>query len=525
VLADLNAPRYERISGRHAHADVALGGGKLVAREISLDLAAGRIAFNGSIPANAKPPFIDRRNAPLAARLLAQQVDLGQFASLLPQGTKLGGIVDGDVAVSGTWHDPVLHGGAGLAKGTFVSPLIASEVRDATLRLGFAGHGATVQTLHADVGGGAVDGSGAASIGDLSAPAQTLAFRLDTTEKNVGLDVPRYFRGKVDGTLSLSRDAGAPVLVAGKLDFSHTRIPLSALLPSNAAKTPSAAPLPIAFDLTVAATNDDRLQSPNVDIGAKGSAVLGGTLAKPTLDGSFDATDGTVSLYRSFTLQKAHVAFDPSAGIIPDVDVTATTQVPNPPTDVLLHAHGPATGLALDLSSRPSYDKAQIVGLLVNAQALGAVSGVASTSPSDGGGSNLLRSTAVGYVDQQFTRGLFEPFSSSVGKSLGFSTLSLNTGLSGGFSASATRNLGSKLSASFAQSTNPQSGQRQSAGLAYNASAVSAVQLTLFDAGTGGRTIGVGTPFAPTGPINFQLEALAPPPGSSGYVMTYVRKF
>jgi hypothetical protein len=328
----------------------------------------------------------------------------------------------------------------------------------------------------------------------------------------------------MDGTLALRRDPGAPLVVGGVLAFSHARVPLNALLPSAAAKNPTAAPLPIAFDLTVAATTDDRVQSANVDVGARGSVRVGGTLAHPKLAGSFRSTDGTISLYRTFTLQSANVAFDPSSGFIPDVDVTATTQVPDPSTEVLLHAHGPATGLTLDLASRPAYDKAQIIGLLVNAQALGAVRGVAA-SPRAGGGSNPLQGVAVGYIDQQFTRGLFEPFSSSVGKSLGLSTFNFNAGLTGGFSAGASHALGDKLAFSFAQSTDPLAGTRQSVALAYNASASSAVQLTLFDAGTGARTVGVQAPAAPIGPTNFALEALAPPAGSSGYVFTLERRF
>ncbi len=51
------------------------------------------------------------------------------------------------------------------------------------------------------------------------------------------------------------------------------------------------------------------------------------------------------------------------------------------------------------------------------------------------------------------------------------------------------------------------------------------MQLTLFNAGTQPRTFGTSTPIAPTGPVNYQLESLAPAAGSSGYVFTYVHRF
>lgn len=524
AVADVDHPRYQRTGARHAHADAAFADGRLTVRDTAVDLTAGRLALSGSVPATLAPPFVDRRNAPIQARLIAQGVDVGQFAQLLPKGTKIGGIVNGDVAVAGSLGDPQLSGTAGLAKGAYVSPQVASEIRNATLQLAFAGHDARIAALHADVGGGAVDGTGALHVGDLRDAASTLAFDLNTREKNVGLDLPKLFRGKIDGTLALSRAAGAPILVAGDLAVSHARIPLSALLPSGSGAPPASEPLPVAFALNVAATTDDRVQGPAVDVGAKGSVQVGGTLAHPALSGGMDSTDGTISFYRTFVLQSAHVAFDPSSGLIPDVNATATTHVPDPSTDVLLNVHGPATALTVDFASRPDYDRSQIVGLLVGAQNLGAVSGVARTSPAASSSGNPLQGVAVGYIDQRFTQSLFQPFSSSIGSALGFSTFNFNAGLTGGFSASATRQLGRNLQASFSDASGAQ-GQQQSFGLALNFSDASSLQLTLFDAGTQGRTLGVATPFAPTGPTNYQLQSLAPAPGSSGYVFTYVHRF
>jgi hypothetical protein len=68
-------------------------------------------------------------------------------------------------------------------------------------------------------------------------------------------------------------------------------------------------------------------------------------------------------------------------------------------------------------------------------------------------------------------------------------------------------------------------GEQQSFALALDFSEGSAMQLTLFKAASQARTLGVQTPFTPTGPTNYQLQALAPTPGTSGYVFTYVRRF
>ena len=525
-VADLSGIRYRQVAAKDAHADVAFDRNRLTLRQLALDLTAGRLAVSGSVPATLAPPFIDARNAPVALHLVAQGVDVGQFSKLFPKDTKLGGIVDADVGVAGTTGDPELLGTLAFNKGTYVSQMLASEVRNAALRLSFAGHNATLTALHADMGGGAIDGTGVATLTDLRNPAQSLAFRLDTRVKNVGIDMPKYMRGKVNGAVAITRGGNAPVTIGGNLDFSHARIPLNALLPAKGGTT-GAAPLPVAFNLAITASRDDRLQGPFVDVGAQGNATLTGTLADPALDGAFSSTDGTISFYRTFVLQQATVAFDPSSGIVPDVNVTATTHVPDPSTNVLLTATGPATSLTLNFASDPNYDRAQIIGLLVGAQNLGAVSGVAmgERSPAAPDASAMVQNAALGYIDSRFTQSIFEPFSSSIGKALGLSTFSFNADLTGGYSASATRALSRNLQAEFSEESG-QEGQRQSFGLAWNFGDAAAAQFTLFGAGSQPRTLGTQTPFTnTTGPVNYTLQSLAPPPGSSGYVFTYVRKF
>ena len=51
------------------------------------------------------------------------------------------------------------------------------------------------------------------------------------------------------------------------------------------------------------------------------------------------------------------------------------------------------------------------------------------------------------------------------------------------------------------------------------------MQLTIFNAGNAARTFGLASPLTPTGPTNYQLQALAPTPGTSGYVFTFQRRY
>jgi autotransporter translocation and assembly factor TamB len=490
------------------------------------DLVKGRLLASATVPIVLAPPKIGIRNATLAAMVRADAIDLSQFAALVPNHSTITGTIDGQIVAGGTPQRPTIDGSLALAGGGYGSDLVRSAFTDARARLTFTRETAALTGLHADVGGGTLDGSANATFGDARDLRRTLAVNAQLSAANAGLDLNRYVRGTVNGTVTATKAPGErDTVVGGNVTFSKTRIPLTALLPSSSAN-PQATPaaIPVAFALTVQAGNDVRVQGNGVDVGARGAVTVGGTLAAPTLDGSLQSTDGRLSLYRTFALQRGVVTFAPSDGLIPDVDATATTTISDPNTDILLHVTGPATHLNLDLASDPSYSKQQILGLLINAQAFGAVQGV-QTSQSAGGinAANI----AGGYLTSQLSQSLLEPFGSELGSSLGFSDLALGYDYGSGFSAGATRALGKNLTASFHQTFGVD--QRQIVGLAYELPKNAALQLSLFNAGNQspnivatGTFLGNQDVFTPP---NYTLQALSPPPGVSGYVFTYQRKF
>jgi autotransporter translocation and assembly factor TamB len=491
------------------------------------DLTKGRVLASATVPITFAPPRIGVRDAPLAAMLRADAIDLSQFAALLPDHSKVTGTIDGEIAASGTPQDPAIDGSLALTGGTYASDLVRSAIDNARARLTFTRATAQLSGVHADVGGGSIDGSGTMTFGDARDFAHTFALNAQLTASNARLDVNRYLTGTVNGTITATKTPGRrDAVIGGDVAFSKTRIPLTALLSSSKAN-PQATPvaLPVAFALTVSAGNDVRVQGSGVDVGARGAVTVGGTLAAPTLDGSLQSTDGTLSLYRTFTLQRGVVTFAPSDGLIPDVDATATTTITNPDTDILLHVTGPVTNLNLDLASNPSYSKEQILGLLLNAQAFGAVQGVQTTQTS-GGGINAAN-IAGGYLSSQLSQSLLAPIGSQLGSSLGFSDLALGYDYGSGFSAGASRPIGKNLTASFHQTFGTD--QREVLGLAYQLHRNAALQFSLFNAGNqspsivaSGTFLGSQDPFTP---VNYTLQAFQPPPGVSGYVFTYQRKF
>jgi len=491
------------------------------------DLTAGRVLASAAVPIVLAPPRIGVRNAPLTATLRADAIELAPFASLLPARSKLAGTLDGQIVAGGTPQVPTVDGSLALRGGSYSSDLVRSAFTNARARLTFTREVAHLSDVHADVGGGAIDASGNASFGDARDLRRTFALAAQLTATNAGLDLNRYLRGTVNGTITATKATGQrDTVVGGDVAFSKTRIPLTALIPStNANATATPVPFPVAFALTVNAGNDVRVQGNGVDVGARGAVTVGGTLAAPTLAGSLQSTDGRLSLYRTFTLQRGVVTFVPSDGVIPSVDATATTTITDPSTDILLHVTGPVTNLNLDLASNPSYTKEQILGLLIDAQAFGAVQGV-QTTQSSGDGINAAN-IAGGYLSSQLSQSVLSPLGSELGSSLGFSDLALGYDYGSGFSAGATRQLGTNLSASFHQTFGID--QRQIIGLAYQLRPNTALQLSLFNAGNQspnlvatGSFLGDQDPFTPA---DYTLQAFQPPPGVAGLVFTYQRKF
>jgi autotransporter translocation and assembly factor TamB len=218
------------------------------------------------------------------------------------------------------------------------------------------------------------------------------------------------------------------------------------------------------------------------------------------------------------------VSFNPADGVTPSVDATATTSVPDPPTDVLLRITGLSTHLQLAFSSQPSYSQQQILGLLIGVQALGAVPGLAQSGGTANGVS--VAGLGEGVLDTQLTQRFLQPFTSKLGGALGLSDLNVNYNTAGGVSTTAIRRLGKNISFTYGEQiggANP----RTSLGIRIGNSITSA-QMTYYQT-EGADAFGALTPFSlsnslSNSPTNFTLESIEPPTGT-GVIFSYQRHF
>ncbi|MBV8244454.1 MAG: translocation/assembly module TamB domain-containing protein [Candidatus Eremiobacteraeota bacterium] len=512
---------YGKFAVAHATGTIRADRSNLALQSGVVDLEHGRLLADASIATNALSA-----NAPVRATLTADDLESADVADLLPKGTKISGRLDGRVTISGRLDDPRFDGAMNFANGTFVGPMERVPLTAISAQLAMHGDTAQLRSLHADAGGGTLDATMTARVRSLR-DWRSVGFTAEARANHARLDLPAYFKGTIDGDITASRAPGAQSAIAlgGTAGVSGARIPLSALFNPGAKTKPASLPLNVAFNnLQFNAGDDVRVVSPNVDVGGTGALVLNGTLAAPQLTGTFSTTGGTVSFYRTFALEDGSVSFDPAGGIVPYVDVTATTFVSNPPTNVRLTVRGPASEMQIAFDSDPPYDNSQILGLLVGAQQFGAVSGIASTGGGSSGGE--VQALALGQVNQLFTRNLLEPLSVALQNTLGFTNLQVTNDLTSGLGISAMKAFGKTASVVYADSLGYP--QRSSLAFDLNPNPYTAVQLRtyqqqvpfLFSPST--SFFGTADPLAPVLLLN-QATA-APMTGTSGIDLSYQRK-
>jgi len=395
---ELTGARYASLAIPRVLGNVGYDGRTLSVFDAEATFAKGSVLVAGSLPFSLHP-FGVNPTVPLSFTLALDGLDLTPFAPFVPgPQTKLGGTVDGRLAIEGTARMPRVAGTITLANGSYVSALDRDAVTKANAQLTFLGTSVALQALHANVGGGTLDGSGRLDLPFPGTPTSGYSIALDAHAARV--DLPSYGRGTIDGTMQLSSGSAAPVL-SGDLTLTNASIPILTIYhkvtAASSSGTASAGgfglPLNLAFDLTANVGKKVRVQasSPYVDIGATGMVVLTGTLNAPKLDGVLTATPGGVfSTYnRAFRVQQARVAFDPANGVMPYIDLRAFAHVTNPdpdPTrnavgsaDITITVRGPADELAsgsgsvIQYASNPPYSQEQIVGLLLDASVFGAV--------------------------------------------------------------------------------------------------------------------------------------------------------
>jgi hypothetical protein len=477
-MIGLQNVRYRNLTIPRVTGEIDADRRAVAVRDGEIDLDRGKALISAAMPIRFGSAGVTPGVGAISASVVADDLELSNFVDLLPKGSRLSGRIDGRIDAGGSIEAPRLNGALTLADGTFDGPMERSPITGIAGTLAFRGTRAQLQS-RAFVGSGRVIASASASLADLRRPGN-VAFVLNGRAENARLDLPAYFQGNLNGTIALVRRPDALPVLSGDLSMNNARVPLTALLNQKGGGAGHQGLPEVVFDgLQIAAGPNVRVQSANVDIGTTGTVRLGGTLDAPTLAGQFHSTGGSLSFYRTFNIEHGNVTFEPSGGLVPDVDAVATTFVPDPATAVRLHVTGPVTNMDLSLDSDPPYSKQQIVGLLVGAQQFGAVQGVQSSGGGGLSAGSAARGVALGQLNTAFTRNLLEPLSTSVGGTLGLN-VQITSDIQTGLGLNAVKALGKFAHAIFTQTFGyPQS---QSVALEANPNPGTGLRLSAYSA-------------------------------------------
>lgn len=530
----------------------------LVLSDAGATFARGEATLAGAVPLQLSPLRLAAADQPINFDLDVVGLDPAIFNDVLGFGSKLGGAIDAHLGLSGTVRQPIAVGRVTLTNGSYVSELERSQISQIAGALVFNHTSASLESLSARFGSGSISASGKAQFPNgFSAAGATLA--LNASAHGAQLDLPAYGSGTLDGALALVKPPSGDAHVSGNATLSNATLAFAAFVKAAQASSALAGPpLPLDFDVRATAGKNVRVRGSGygagLDIGVAGSVSLAGTLAAPTLAGTFDSTGGTLTYFdRAFRVQQGSVRFNPADGVLPTIRAVATTTVVNPDPDrarnpygsaeVTIRVDGQIAGLRIGLTSNPpGYSQEQILGLI--APFGGFVGGIGYTrqgmlSPQQPSGitpygavspiPNVAiqqRSTitvgqeAFNLLNAQFTAGLLSPLETTLGQGLGLSSINFTLGYYGNVGFTASRLLGKYVSAVYAVTFGIP--QTQSFGLSVVPSPDESATLNFFL--QNGPTKLFQTPNGPTGfgASYLQTEPLI---GNSGFSLTYQRHF
>ncbi|HKU68638.1 MAG TPA: translocation/assembly module TamB domain-containing protein [Candidatus Baltobacteraceae bacterium] len=493
----------------------------VVVRNAEMTLPRGDVAIAGSLPLQLQPFAFGPPGAPISMDAIATNVDLSGFASLMGNDTKLGGVLNGHIGISGTAGNPRIFGQLAATGGSYVSALEVAPITNTVAQLTFQGTHATLDRAHAQLGSGTLDASGSLNFGG-GLSGGPLGYALTMRTRGAQIAMPQFGSGTFDSTLSLARTPGKLALLKGSAALTNTVISFNSLLALSGGTpgTPSAGPpFNLGFDLGITAGKNVHVRSGGVglfglDISGQGTAHLAGTLEKPAMSGQFNSAGGTLTLIdRAFRVEEGRVTFDPANGALPDIYAIATTTVfnpdPNPQrnptgsTQITARVTGIVPNVNIDLTSSPGgYTKEQLLALLLPLNALagpiqftdtGVVlpAGQIAGAPAPGTGALLpnifvrrengtvtIGQEAFNILNAQFTNGLLAPLETALGSTLGLSDVNLTVDYGGNVGVTLRRPLASDFYAIYGTTFGVPI--RQTYGFAYQPNAFTSAQFTLF---------------------------------------------
>lgn len=297
-----------------------------------------------------------RQSATLAdqmnLKLRLDQADLSILPMLTKEVSWATGETKGEVTIGGTVAEPTINGQLLIQNGTVKMASLADPIQKVAVDIQFKGDKIDINAFDGYMGGGSYRLTGSTRLQGLDFTDYNLMLTLDKLKVN-----HKYFRGPLNGSLTLAHNGRRPVL-SGKLLFENTTIDIP-LVPEMGESE-----LNLGLDLEIIAGKKVRLYNSYMyDITAEGRAKFSGSMKKPITSGRFEVVRGTVSYLRTpFKIKEGRADFTQFDSLLPVIKLDAETRLEH--TTVKLELDGPVTSMEMRLTSEPNMNQQEILSLL-----------------------------------------------------------------------------------------------------------------------------------------------------------------
>ena len=423
--------------GASVQGHLSLQGAALVLENVAVAVQDREVArASGTVPLTvlgADP------TASMEVRAHAQRFPLELVREMLPAWQVEGGRLSGDVTLSGTLQAPDASGRLLVLADRLVPPQDRfSPLTDLAVELRIDGRTLTLARGQArSARGGDVQLSGQARLESVWPPhLDPVDVQLEARQASLdarptsSIQLQGTFTGRLRLSGTWSPDSrptlsGRLTVRAGRVTLWGFSLPVGAgglggageggvRLPADLERVEGrpAAAGGIPLDVTVEAEQPVRLEVPAIGgtALAEGAVRLTGTTASPALAGDVLLSQARVRYFgREFAIERGRLSFSPARGLVPEVQLDATTTTPDGP--VRVHVEGaPSEGQSLRLSSQPEMSREEILALLLPDAARSGANG---------------RARWIALVNEQLAAWAMGPLEEAVRSALGLDELAL----------------------------------------------------------------------------------------------------
>lgn len=276
--------------------------------------------------------------------------------SILPLLTKdvawATGQTHGGLTITGNLRQPLVHGEFRVDDGVIKLAYLNEPIKKVGVDIQLEDNKIIVRSFEGSLGQGSYHLSGTADLKGFALKNYNMALQMD----KVGIS-SKYFKGPVDGKLTLTEQNGRPLL-AGNVAFDQDLVNIP-ILPEI-----TQSDLDVDLNVDVSVGHKVHFYNPILyDFYATGKLNFAGSTKNPSPSGHIRALRGTVSyLTTPFRINQGRLEFAQITGFEPIIKLKAQAKLEQ--TVVDLSINGPISRLDMQLKSDPPMRQQEILSLL-----------------------------------------------------------------------------------------------------------------------------------------------------------------